>query len=91
MAAPAKRILASVALTIFALAFSFAICEFVVRLLYKNETILFPRYHTDHRYGPYTLRGIRPNAQFWHTSIDGSWRFVTNSKGFRNEKEFTYA
>ena len=75
---------------LFALAFAFTIGEVVVRLLYKNQTVLFPRYHTDYQYGRYTIRGIRPNADFWHTSIDGSWEFITNSKGFRNTQEFTY-
>ena len=73
------------------LVLAFAFGEFVVRALFKDETILFPRYHTDYRYGPYTLRGIRANAQYWHTSEDGSWKFVTNSKGFRNSREFAYA
>jgi len=53
--------------------------------------MLFPRYHTGYQYGPYTIRGIRPNAEYWMTSIDGSWKFVTNNKGFRNTKDFTYA
>jgi hypothetical protein len=75
---------------IFTLAFAFAIGEIVVRLLYKNETVMYPRYQTDYQYGRYTIRGIRPNADFWHTSIDGSWEFITNSKGFRNTKEFAY-
>jgi hypothetical protein len=87
----AKRFLANAALTVFAFACAFAVGEFAVRLLYKNQTILFPRYHTDYQYGRYTIRGIRPNAEFWHTSVDGSWKFVTNSRGFRNTKEFTYA
>jgi len=85
-----KKNLGNIALMIIALAFAFAVGEIVVRLLYKNETVLYPRYHTDYQYGRYTIRGIRPNAEFWHTSIDGSWQFVTNSKGFRNTKEFTY-
>ena len=85
-----KRTLSNIALMILALAFAFAVGEIVVRLLYKNETVLFPRYHTDYQYGRYTIRGNRPNADFWHTSVDGSWQFITNSKGFRNTKEFTY-
>ncbi len=85
-----KSILSNIALMILALTIAFAVSEFVVRLLYKNQTVLFPRYHTDYQYGRYTIRGIRPNAEFWHTSIDGSWKFITNSKGFRNTKEFDY-
>ncbi|MFZ2160709.1 MAG: hypothetical protein WAW02_00695 [Sideroxyarcus sp.] len=85
-----KSILGNIALVILSLVVSFAIGEFVVRLLYKDQTVLFPRYHTDYQYGRYTIRGIRPNAEFWHTSVDGTWKFVTNSKGFRNAKEFDY-
>ncbi len=85
-----KSILVNLGLMIFTLVIAFAIGEFVVRLLYKDQTVLFPRYHTDYQYGRYTIRGIRPNAEFWHTSVDGRWKFVTNSKGFRNTKEFTY-
>lgn len=51
---------------------------------------MFPRYHTDYRYGPYTIKGIRPNAEFWHTSVDGSWKYVTNGRGFRNTSDFEY-
>jgi GDSL-like Lipase/Acylhydrolase family len=85
-----KRFLGNIALLIFALVSAFAIGEIVVRLLYKDVSVMYPRYHTDYHYGRYTIRGNRPNAVFWHTSVDGSWKFVTNSKGFRNTKEFTY-
>ena len=34
--------------------------EVAVRALLKDQTVMFPRYHTDYRYGQYTLRGIRP-------------------------------
>jgi lysophospholipase L1-like esterase len=86
-----KKLLANGALLLIALAFSFGVCEVVVRLLYEDATVLFPRYHTDYQYGPYRLRGIRPNARFWHHSPDGSWRFATNGRGFRSEREFAYA
>ena len=87
----AKRFLANVALLALALAFAFAFGEIVVRLLYKDETVLFPRYQKDYRYERYTIRGIRPNMKYWMTSTDGSWKFVTNNKGFRNTKDFSYA
>ena len=86
-----KTFLINAALTVSAFAVAYLLCEAVVRLLYKDETVLFPRYHTDYQYGPYTIRGIRPNAEYWMTSVDGSWKFVTNNKGFRNTKDFTYA
>lgn len=68
----------------------FIIAEFIVRALYKDETVLFPRYHTNAQYGQFTLRKIRPNSVFRHTSKDGSWKFTTNSQGFRNYKDFEY-
>jgi hypothetical protein len=67
------------------------LAELAVRLLYKKETVLFPRYHSAYHYGPYVLRGIRPRAEFWHTSADGSWRFVTNARGLRDSRDFPYA
>jgi len=86
-----KQLLGNLLLALFVFACAFAVAEFAVRLLYKNKTVLFPRYHTDYRYGNYTIRGIRPNVEFWHTSVDGAWKFVTNSRGFRSTREFTYA
>src|SRR4026207_254876 len=63
---------------------TFAICgligEAVVRLAFKQQTVLFPRYHTDYQYGEYTLRGIRPSSEFWHTSADGTWRLATDKR-----------
>jgi hypothetical protein len=91
MIASAKRILGNLALAFIALVFAFILGEVAVRLLYKDQTVVFPRYHTDFRYGRYTIRGIRPNSEFWHTSVDGSWKFVTNNRGFRNSKDYSHA
>lgn len=85
-----KRFVGNCLLLVAAFAMAFAVGEVVVRALFKEQTTLFPRYHTDYRYGPYTLRGIRPNADFRHTSIDGSWRFITNSRGLRDRRDFAY-
>ena len=86
-----KSVGPNVALMTAAFAVAFGLGEVAVRFLYKDQSVLFPRYHTDYQYGGYTLRGIRPNAEFWHTSVDGSWKFVTNSKGFRDAREIAYA
>jgi len=66
--------------------------EVIVRLTLKNQerAVLYPRYQTAYHYGPYTLRGIWPDAHFRHTSIDGSWEFVTNNHGFRDTRDFPY-
>jgi len=85
-----KRFLASGALFVVSLAAALALGEVAVRALFKDATVLFPRYHTEYRYGDYTLRGIRPKSEFWHTSADGSWKFVTNSRGLRDARDFPY-
>lgn len=85
-----KNIFANLSLSILVLVTIFSIAEFFVRSLYKDETVLFPRYHTDAHYGQYTLRKIRPNSVFWHTSVDGKWKFTINKQGFRNNNDFEY-
>ena len=64
--------------------------EAILRMTMKDRIILFPRYHTDATYGDFQIRRFRPDSVFWHTSVDGSWQFTTNDKGFRNEKNFPY-
>ena len=64
--------------------------EGIVRLMFKKQMVLFPRYHTDANYGDFKIRKIRPNASFSHTSYDGSFDFRTNSNGFQNERDIPY-
>ena len=85
-----RRLLAPLALMVGSTLVALGAGELVVRALFKDQTVMFPRYHTDYTYGRYTLRGIRPNAEFRHTSVDGSWTFVTNSRGLRDKREFAY-
>jgi hypothetical protein len=85
-----KRALVSGTVAVVSIALALVLGEAVVRLVLKERTVMFPRYHTEYRYGEYTLRGIRANAEFWHTSADGSWKFVTNSRGLRDTREFAY-
>lgn len=85
-----RRFLGSAALMVASTLLALAAGEGLVRSLYKDRAVMFPRYHTDYRYGQYTLRGIRPNAEFRHSSVDGTWTFVTNSRGFRDRREFGY-
>jgi len=85
-----KRLLGNLALVLGSLAVAFVVGEVAVRALYAEQSVLFPRYHTGYQYGKYTLRGIRPNAEFTHTSVDGKWAFVTNGRGFRNARDFAY-
>jgi hypothetical protein len=62
--------------------------EIATRLLFGNQILVFPRYHTSAHYGEFTLRRLRPNFQFWHTDPDGRWKFVTNRQGFRSYEVF---
>ena len=55
--------------------------ELIVRLMFKKEMLLYPRYHTDATYGDYRIRRIRPNMTFTHTSFEGTFHFKTNNKG----------
>lgn len=64
--------------------------EGIVRLLFSKKMVLFPRYHTNASYGDFTIRRIRPNMSFTHTSYDGTFHFKTNSKGFRNNNDIPY-
>jgi hypothetical protein len=85
-----KKLLGNLLLVLATIAICGAIGEVVVRIAFKQQTVLFPRYHTDYHYGDYTLRGIRPKSEFWHTSTDGTWRFVTNNRGLRDTRNFAY-
>ena len=85
-----KKTLANIAMVVASSLFAFACAELVVRMLYKDDTNLFPRYHTDYAYGKYHIRGYRPGMVYWRTSVDGSWKFTTNSRGFHNTREFAY-
>jgi hypothetical protein len=85
-----RRLLAKLLLALVSLAVAGVAGELMVRAVLKQDTVLFPRYHTDYHYGEYTLRGIRPHSVFWHTSGDGSWRFVTNNRGLRDVRDFDY-
>jgi hypothetical protein len=76
-----RRLLGAAAMVAASMLFALAAGELVVRSMFKDQTVIFPRYHTDYRYGEYAFR---------HTSVDGTWTFVTNSRGFRDTREFAY-
>jgi len=64
------------------------LCELGTRWLLGNQIMLIPRFHTSAQYGEFTIRRLRPNSEFWHTDPDGSWKFVTNSQGFRSNVDY---
>ena len=70
---------------------SFLLAETTTRIFLAKRIVLYPRYHTDATYGEFRIRRLRPNAKFWHTSVDGSWEFKTNAQGFRDVHDYTYA
>lgn len=80
------RIVVAVLATVLALCAG----EVLTRLLAREKTILFPRYHTGANYGPYQLRRLVPKTTFRHTSVDGSWTFTTNAQGFRDTRDWTH-
>lgn len=82
--------LSNIVLALSVFGVSFLVSEVGARLLFKDRIVLFPRYHTDVTYGEFTIRRIRPNMTFEHTSVDGTWVFKTNEKGFRNSRNFSY-
>ena len=85
-----KTVAANLGIFIVVLAIMMGIGEAVVRIMYKDTTFMFPRYHTAAIYGDYTLRTTRPNSNYFHSSVDGRWEFTTNRQGFRNYRDFEY-
>src|SRR5262245_23571953 len=85
-----SALLKRIYLVIGRLVISLLVAEHIVRLLFGDRIVLFPRFHDTASYGKYTIRRLRPNTTFWHHSVDGSWEFVTNSKGFRSDSEYSY-
>jgi hypothetical protein len=87
----ARRIGANLLLLLVVVCVCLAGAEAATRWLYGQQIVLYPRYHTAAHYGDYTLRRLQPNSVFWHTSVDGSWRFTTNAQGFRADHDYSYA
>ena len=86
----AKSWLKNLSLFAISVLLSLLTAEGVVRFFYKNQIVLFPRYHTSAHYGDFVLRRLRPNTVFWHSSVDGSWKFISNAQGFRDERDYHY-
>ncbi len=62
----------------------------ILRFFFPGIIVLFPRFHTEAQYGEYTIRMNRPDNSFYHTSVEGSWKFEINEKGFRNSNNINY-
>lgn len=85
-----KRRLARLLGVILLLALFYGAGELFVRLVFRDKIVLFPRFHEEAQYGPFTLRRLRPNTTFYHRSVDGSWRFQINAQGFRDTHDYAY-
>ena len=72
------------------LGLSLVLGELFVRVFLGDQIVLFPRYHAAATYDEFTIRRLRPETTFWHTSADGSWRFIVNKQGFRSDRDFAY-
>jgi hypothetical protein len=84
-----QSLFANLSLLAVALVVSLGAGEILARVVFEN-TVLFPRYHSAVQYGEYTLRRIRPNITFWHTSPEGSWQFRINAQGFRDDYDYVH-
>jgi hypothetical protein len=92
MAKAAKRreLLGGLTLLLVSTALMLLAIEYAFRYVLGDSIVLFPRNHAAAQYGPYVLRSMVPNTVFWHQSIDGRWRFRTNNKGFRDDRNYAY-
>jgi hypothetical protein len=85
-----RRSLARLALLGGSLISALVVAEFVCRALAGDAVFMMPRYVTHARYGEFEIRRNVPNARYTHTSADGQWRYLINSQGFRDTREFAY-
>jgi hypothetical protein len=85
-----RKVSIKIITVILSVAVTLMICEIIIRTLYRKKIMLFPRYHTNIKYGNYEIRRIRPNSNFVHRSIDGTFHFRTNNMGFRNDRDINY-
>jgi hypothetical protein len=85
---PFRRAATNLLLLSISVLLGLGLLEAGTRMLLGDRIVLFPRNHTSAHYGEYTIRRLRPNSHFWHTSLDGSWEFTTNAQGFRADHDY---
>src|SRR4051812_32027882 len=85
-----RKWLARLIVLFFGLTVGLLLAEFLVRMLFADTIVLFPRNHIDAQYGEFRIRHLRPNTTFRHTSADGSWLFTTNRQGYRDTRDWHY-
>jgi hypothetical protein len=86
-----RKTLAAILAMLLSLTVALGLGEAFIRLIYGKQMNMFPRYHSAVNYGPYSSRRIRPNTEFNHKSQDGEFYFITNNKGFRDERSIQYS
>ena len=64
--------------------------ELVVRVLWADTIVMFPRFHVAANYEGYTLRRLEPDITFRHVSVDGDWEMRTNAQGFRDGEDYAF-
>lgn len=85
-----KKTLFATLLLVISVVVALLLGEGIIRMLYKDNMVLFPRYFTDYWYGEYHMRRTRPSMKFTHKSVDGVFHFMTNEKGFRKVDSTPY-
>lgn len=85
-----KAWLLNILLLLLSLITAGAVGEVVMRVFFKDSIFLYPRYHSPATYGDFTIRRLRPDMTFQHTSVDGRWEFRINHQGFRADRDFSY-
>ncbi len=85
-----RRVVPKLAVLFATMALCVGAGELLVRVLFADDILLFPRFHTAAHYGDFEIRRLRSNERFYHTSRDGTWAFATNGQGFRDTDEYTY-
>ena len=80
-----RKVAVNVFLLLVSVFIAFLLGEVFVRIFFKDKINLFPKYHTDAHYGDFSLRKIRPDMEFTHTSLDGIFHFKTNNRGSQKQ------
>ena len=86
-----KNLIKNILLLISSIALCLFFGELIVKILHKDKPLRYPRFVTEAAYGDFKIRRQVPNATYYHKSINGTWEFRINSRGFRNDKEFEYS
>lgn len=77
------KYLKNIVLLVFSVFATFLIMEGISRQFFGDQVVLYNRFHSIVRYGGIVTRRLKPNARFYHESIDGRWPFRINNMGFR--------